>query len=173
LITAKLKNLELRRKLMTKKKRNLKPLEEKEFEEKEGEEFQKNELPPFPGSKEEFSRSSSEIEKELSEETELTDADILDPVKNILKGLIDLWIIYKPSVSPLSDKEANLLGKPLSRILHKYGVLRYAKDEILFTILTVSVIAPRIKQSQKGQNVTDNSRKEGERKDNFSQMADK
>lgn len=130
-----------------------KPLEDKTSPGSEKlvlEEEEKRELPPFPperkGKRDLFSPVISEGEEG---EGDFEAIDIEEFCKDIANIPFEIWHIVNPEVEPLSAKEKKLIGKPLSRVVVKYDLQKYAKDElVLFAFLSFSVLG-RLKKSKR------------------------
>lgn len=106
-------------------------------------------LPEFPGREaKDFSVSpGGEPEQEP-----LTEVDVEEVCGDIIAVPFEIWGMVKKGVEPLSPKEQKLLGKPLSRLVVKYNVEQYMKDEFLFILLLGMVITKRVKAVKKDDN---------------------
>lgn len=144
------------------KKREMEDLKKTKPEKKEEETGQekmqskKDELPPFPEPKkneEDFGRGQDEKVSDRVEDDELEgdfDAVDLDELSRDIAGVpFEIWAVLKPGVKPLTEKEKKLIGKPLARVLSKYDVAKYAKDEFLLMAVVGFSIMSRLKDSQK------------------------
>jgi len=140
------------------KKQTTKIIQEKSQDQEEKPSFQ--ELLP----KEEKSASSPPgligIEKE-----NLEDENILEICKDIIAIPFDIWNKLNPGVKPLSESEKKHISQPLARIVVKYDVAKYMKDEfVLFTFLGFSIYQ-RAKVKKVKKNDVDNNREKREGKD--------
>ena len=132
---------------------------EKEPEKGTGQEklqTEKDDLPPFPKPKKneeaDFGRGIDEEVSDRIEDEEEGDFDAvdLDELSRDIAGVpFEIWAVLKPGVSPLTEKEKKLIGKPLARVLSKYDVAKYAKDEFLLMAVVAFSIMSRLKDSQK------------------------
>lgn len=101
--------------------------------------------------------------------TEELNADLQEICRDLVSVPFEIWAILKPGVQPLSDTEKNLISKPLARIVVKYDVARFMKDEILLLgFLGYSVI----KRVRIPKNVANDSGKKGQGKDDISKEPD-
>ena len=55
----------------------------------------------------------------------------------------------KPGVKPLTDTEKKLISKPMARVMLKYDVQKYAKDEFLLLGFLGFAVMKRVKDSKK------------------------
>ena len=124
--------------------------EEEKKQKKKGKE---NKLPEFP--KEETKGGIPGISEDEPEEVVLEEI-----CRDIIAIPFEIWHLLRPGVEPLSEKEKDLIAKPLSRVAQKYDVGRYMKDEfLLIAFLGFSVIRrTRVKKDD-----SDDNRKEGKR----------
>jgi hypothetical protein len=95
--------------------------------------------------------------------------DLEEICSDIVSLPFEVWAVLKPDVKPLSDAEKKLIGKPLSRIVVKYDVTRFMKDEILLCAFLGFSVLKRVKV---GKNVVDDSGKERQGKDDPGQKPD-
>ena len=95
--------------------------------------------------------------------------DLEEICSDIVALPFEVWSILKPGVNPLSDAEKKLIGKPLSRIVVKYDVARFMKDEILLCAFLGFSVLKRVKVAK---NVADDRGKEGQGKDDISEKPD-
>lgn len=95
--------------------------------------------------------------------------DLEEICSDIVSLPFEVWSILKPGVTPLSETEKKLIGKPLSRIVVKYDVARFMKDEILLCGFLGFSILKRVKVKK---DVADDSRKEGQGENDLSQKPD-
>jgi len=127
-------------------------------QEKEKENGKDDTLPEFPAEENQTAGLSS------------TDDTLAEFCSDIASVPFEIWHILKPEVSELSDLEKKAIGKPLARIVLKYNLQDYAKDEIYLTMIFSGVLFKRIKQAKK--NVNNNNRKKGDGKDDAGEKSD-
>jgi len=92
----------------------------------------------------------------------------------------EIWNVAEPQIPPLDSRAKHRLGKPLSRILVKYKLAKYAKDEIVFCVFLGMEILPRLKISAKlklqkkgkKKDDKDDHREKGKGKDNLDAQPD-
>jgi len=126
-------------------------------------EDQEENLPPFPPKDQKVGDISSESPGGESEE-EIDDILLEEVCKDFVSVPFEIWHILKPSVLPLSDKEKTLISKPLSRVVQKYDLQKYAKDEFLLAGFLGFAIIKRAKVKDD----TDNSREKRKGKNDSS-----
>ena len=113
------------------------------------EEEKEQTLPPFPlKNQKDLSSGFPGGDSEGGEE-DFSDLDIEEVCKDIVSVPFEVWSILKPSVKPLTETEKKLIGKPLSRVMVKYDVAKYARDEFLLLIFLGFSVSKRIKDSKK------------------------
>jgi hypothetical protein len=95
--------------------------------------------------------------------------DLEEICGDIMALPFEVWAILKSGVKPLSDIEKKLIAKPLSRIIVKYDVTKFMKDEVLLCAFLGFSVLKRVKVTK---NVIDDSRKEGQGKNDLSQKPD-
>ena len=95
--------------------------------------------------------------------------DIEEICKDVVSGFFEIWAILKPGVPPLSETEKKLIKKPLARIVIKYDVARFMKDEFLLIGLLGFSVLKRLKVKK---DVNNDRREEGQRKDDLSEKPD-
>lgn len=167
LVKLKVQGLRLRLKKPKKLKENY-PMEKKKKPEKKT----KKSLPSFP---EELKRSENleeptkETSSGLGNGNDQDKIDIEEICGDIVALPFEVWAVLKPAVKPLSEVEKKLIAKPLSRIVVKYDVTRFMKDEILLCAFLGFSVLKRVKV---GKNVVDDSGKEGQGKDDISEKPD-
>jgi hypothetical protein len=162
-----LKNL----KSKIKNRREKNRMEKKKAKKKKG-------LPDFPP--ENLRPRIQEAEEEEKKETKGsgpgTSEDENGNIQEICRDLIavpfEVWAILRPGVEPLSDPEKTAISKPLARIVIKYDVARYLKDEFLLLAFLGYSVVKRLKVPKSADKITDNSGKEGQGKDDPSKIAD-
>jgi len=71
-----------------------------------------------------------------------------DILVEIVSAPFEIIHLRCPSVSPLSEEEKEVLKKPLARIVNKYQVGKYIKDEIWLAIIFGGIAVKRIKEYQ-------------------------
>lgn len=110
----------------------------------------KEALPPFPpppkGKESRFSPMSSDEEVE---ELDFEAIDIEEFSRDIINVPFEIWHIVNPGVDPLSEKEKKLIGKPLSRVIVKHQLQKYAKDEFVLVAFLSFAILGRLRKSKK------------------------
>jgi len=78
-----------------------------------------------------------------------------------------MWNKANPNVPPLSEFEKKNISKPLARIVVKYDVAKYAKDEfVLFTFLGFAIYK-RVKIKKVKKNDVNNNREKRTGKDDL------
>ncbi|MBA7496242.1 hypothetical protein ES702_06841 [subsurface metagenome] len=113
-------------------------------------------LPPFPA--EETKDSIPGISKDEPEEIVLEEI-----CRDIIAIPFEIWHLLRPGVEPLSEKEKDLISKPLSRVAQKYDVSRYMKDEFLLIAFLGFSVTRRLKIKKKiKKDDSDDNRKERE-----------
>lgn len=117
-------------------------------------------LPEFP--KKNAKESSESLGGEAEPEV-LTESEIGAVCEDIIALPFELWGVVKKGVAPLSEKERKNLGKPFARLVLKYKVQEYVKDEFYFLFILGIVISKRLEFKKK--NVDNDSGKKGEGKD--------
>ena len=110
---------------------------------------EKADLPPFPPEvKSKKSLFSPSISEDAEGEPDFESIDIEEFCKDIANIPFEIWHILKPDIKPLSAQEKKLIGKPLSRVVAKYELQKYAKDEfVLIAFLSFSVLS-RLKKKE-------------------------
>lgn len=115
-------------------------------------EEEKSSLPPFPNKdakKGEYLTSSSPNGGKLEDEPDFSDVDLEEVCKDICSIPFEVWSILKPGVKPLTDTEKKLISKPMARVMLKYDVQKYAKDEFLLLGFLGFAVMKRVKDSKK------------------------
>jgi len=81
----------------------------------------------------------------------------------------EVWSILNPKVSPLTEIEKKAVSKPISRLVIKYNLAEYAKDEIYLAIILSGITFKRLHQAkpEKKKNANNNNRETGNGKDNL------
>jgi len=100
---------------------------------------------------------------------EIIDTELEEICRDIIAIPFEVWAILKPEVTPLSEVEKKLIGKPLSRVLIKYDIGRFMKDEVLLLGFFGFSVLKRLRVKK---NVADDSGKEGQGKNDISQKPD-
>ena len=57
----------------------------------------------------------------------------------------DAWHLFNEAAEPLSEVEKARLAGPFARIMEKYGMGKFAKDEVLFGFYLTAVVYGRVK----------------------------
>ena len=129
-----------------------KPLDDKTSPgvEKLAKEEERRELPDFPappkrGSGDRFSPAISEGEEG---EADFEPLDIEAFCKDAVNVPFEIWHILKPQIETLSANEKKMIGKPLSRLIVKYQLQKYAKDEILLLAFISFSVVSRLRQTE-------------------------
>jgi len=160
-----------RRKKIEKRKRKLSMLQKKTART-----TKKKGLPDMPDSPEELQEGLSGSQGELNGlgTTEITD----DFAGEFIAIPFELWSSVNSVVPPLSPAEKERLAGPFSRILEKYGMGKFAKDEVLLGFWLWCSIYGRIKavkaakpKKEKKPDVRDDSRKAGPGQDDAGKVA--
>jgi len=119
--------------------------------------------------------SGSEEELRGLGTTEITD----DFAGEFIAIPFELWSSVNSVVPPLSPAEKERLAGPFSRILEKYGMGKFAKDEVLLGFWLWCSIYGRIKavrvakpKKEKKPDVRDDSRKAGPGQDDAGKIVD-
>ncbi len=111
-------------------------------------EEERSKVPPFPpppkGTESHFSPMSSETDEPVDFEA----IDIEEFSKDIVNIPFEIWHIINPNIEPLSTKEKKLIGKPLSRVIIKHELQKYAKDEFVLVAFLSFAILGRLKKDK-------------------------
>lgn len=57
----------------------------------------------------------------------------------------EVWHILNEAALPLSDKEKRIVSGPVTRIIEKYELQKFAKDEILLTVYLAGMVYGRVR----------------------------
>ncbi len=103
-------------------------------------------LPKFPPKN---AKESSEFPGGEAEPEVLTEIEIGEVCEDIIALPFELWGVVKKGVAPLSEKERKNLGKPFARLVLKYKVQAYVKDEFYFLFILGIAISKRLEFKKK------------------------
>lgn len=118
---------------------------------------------------------SKEEEKESLKESSLPggsdvdDENILEICREITGTVFEIWHRANPKVEPLSEFELKHITQPLSRIVVKYDVAKYMKDEFLLCTFLGFAIYKRVKVKKDDK---DDNREKGTGKDHPDETPD-
>jgi len=120
-----------------------------------------NDLPNFPENEDEVGEEKG---KDFSFSTDLEEL-----CGDIVSVPFEVWSILNPKVSPLTEIEKKAVSKPISRLVIKYNLAEYAKDEIYLAIILSGITFKRLHQAkpEKKKNANNNNRETGNGKDNL------
>lgn len=117
-------------------------------------------LPPFP------EEGMKESRFTLGDEEEEIDSETLGAIcEDIISIPFEVWAILKPGTEPLSSAEKKMIAKPLSRIVVKYDVAKFMKDEFLLIAALGFAILKRVKMKKVIKNAHNDSGEKREGKD--------
>ena len=185
LMNLQLKALEIRRKLKMNRSQKNQPKNQPTKKKKSQEEEPKSEkvqpavkvkkenLPPYPETPEEEEKKKTETESGpgiAEPEEDLKDAriahDLVDICGDILDTGFGLWHDYNPNVPPLADGKRKRMEGRMARIVRRYDLDRYFKDEIVFFGLLTYEVAKRVRiKKPPKKNAKDHPGKTRERQD--------
>ena len=82
-----------------------------------------------------------------------------DILVEIVSAPFEIIHLRCPAISPLSEEEKEVLKRPLAKIVNKYQVGKYIKDEIWLGIILGGIAIQRVKEYQdfKKSNVKDSN----------------
>ncbi|MBA7497067.1 hypothetical protein ES702_07676 [subsurface metagenome] len=128
----------------------------------------KEQKPPFKEllSKEEKRDPSSTESSPLgSEEEILVDENIVEISGDFIAIFFDIWHERNKDVPPLSEKEKANISVPLAKIVAKYDLKKYMKEEFVLFFYLGGAIYSRTKIKKVKKHDKDADRKAGEGKD--------
>lgn len=128
---------------------------------------EEKEFPEFPEEEEKGSSTKSSPLGSDSEEEEVEADEFLQEVcEDIVGAGFEVWGLANPNIEELKKAEKVRISKPLSRMVVKYNVAKYMKDEFLFCTFLGYAVMKRLK---KGDHVNNHSREERKREDDTNQ----
>jgi len=147
-----IKEKNLRRKLTMAKKKNeekpeLSPSKEQKTKPLEEKVSKEEEKPSFKSllSKGKESASSTESSLPGSEDEILVDENIVEVCADVIAIPFAIWHEINKNVQPLSEKEKQNISKPLAKIVVKYDLGKYMKEEFVLFFYLGSAIYGRTK----------------------------
>lgn len=127
-----------------------------------------DDLPEFP--------ENNEDEEEKPEGSSFSNENLEELCGDIAAVPFEIWSILNPKVEKLTDTEKKAISRPLARLVEKYNLGTYAKDEFYLAIILTGVTFKRVNQAKpekKKENVNINNRETGDGKDNLSKADNK
>lgn len=128
-----------------------------------------DDLPEFP--------ESNEDEEEKQDGSFSSIENLEELCGDIAAVPFEIWSILNPKVEKLTDTEKKAISRPLARLVEKYNLGTYAKDEFYLAIILTGVTFKRINQAKpekkKKDNANINNRETGNGKDDLSQADNK
>lgn len=127
--------------------------------------------PPPPPEREKTKESGpgiSEEEKEPApedQEIKKVELDLVDICSDILNEGFGMWHDYNPNVPPLDPEKRKLMDARMARLVRKWGLAKYFKDEIIFFGLLSWEITKRARIKPPPKNVKDHPGKTRQGKD--------
>lgn len=129
-------------------------------------------IPPMPDSSDDLLENSEGL-KSASPGNEKGEIQVDAEVAGDVFALpFEFWHIANPKIPPLSEEYKRAVSAPLSRILNKYGLAKFTRDEFLVAFYLWNAVYARLKIIKESKpkkeikpDVGDNSRKEGQGKD--------
>ena len=127
-----------------------------------------DDLPEFP--------ESNEDEEEKQDGSFSSSENLEELCGDIAAVPFEIWSILNPKVEKLTDTEKKAISRPLARLVEKYNLGTYAKDEFYLAIILTGVTFKRVNQAKpekKKENANINNRETGDGKDNLSKADNK
>lgn len=127
-----------------------------------------DDLPEFP--------ENNEDEEEKPEGSSFSNENLEELCGDIAAVPFEIWSILNPKVEKLTDTEKKAISRPLARLVEKYNLGTYAKDEFYLAIILTGVTFKRVNQAKpekKKENANINNRKEGNGKNDLSETDNK
>ena len=100
-----------------------------------------------------------------SEDEFLVDENIVEVCADVIAIPFAIWHEINKNVHPLSEKEKENISKPLAKIVAKYDLGKYMKEEFVLFFYLGSAIYGRTKVPKAIKDDKDDNRKEGQGKD--------
>lgn len=101
---------------------------------------------PPPGKNEDISSGLQMEESEETGESDFEAIDIEEFCKDVVNIPFEIWHILNKNVQPLNAVEKKLISRPLSRLVKKYNLGDYAKDEIVLIAFLGTSIYSRLQK---------------------------
>lgn len=115
--------------------------------------------------KEEKKASLNESSLPGSEDEFLVDENIVEISGDFIGIFFQIWHERNKDVPPLSDKEKANISVPLAKIVAKYDLKKYMKEEFVLFFYLGGAIYKRAKIAKVKKDDKDDNRKEGTRQD--------
>jgi len=109
--------------------------------------------------------SSTESSLPGSEDEILVDENIVEVCADIIAIPFAIWHEINEKVKPLSEKEKENISKPLAKVVAKYDLGRYMKEEFVLCFYLGSAIYGRTKVPKALKDDKDHNREEGQGQD--------
>jgi len=170
LLSLKIKEKNLRRKLTMAKKKNeekpgLSPNKEQKTKPLEEKVSKEEEKPSFKSLLSKGKESASSTESSLPGSEGELDENMVEVCADVIAIPFAIWHELNDKVQPLSEKEKQNISKPLAKIVAKYDLGKYMKEEFVLFFYLGSAIYGRTKIPKARKHDKDDNRKEGQGQD--------